>query len=535
MKGRLSLMRNFVIVHLVLFAVVTIFSVAPWPYILLSVAQLVYIPILLKLVCTERDWFWKFYPYFAIPAMAAVVLEQISAMTWEGYLAVIYLVFTLFVASYGVFRFVRRGFTNLEEFAIDMGLIYLAMGGGWYFAFVAGIDLGFSPLLTWLTAIHFHYSAFILPIFVGWLGRLYTSRIYRSAAAALLLSPMVVAIGITFSRWIEIGSVLLYAYGMGVLIWIVWTQPIFSGFQKWLVRMSFSVLAITLSFSLFYVLSNGFGLFSVTIDFMLRFHGLLNCVAFALLGLIGWSLHVPPTRYQPPSFPVSRLRGRQVVEKIGEVGKHSGLSDDLNAYGFESTKLSPRIVEFYENTMSFQLKASVHWHRWFKPFAFFYSFISRRMQQINLPLHTREVEMTGSIFTIHEGLDGRDHVRAWERKVDEQTIFTALYSQHSSNGRLYMNIALPLPFTTMTGVLELRAMGRDLQLTSKRTDSVSDAGTYLSIGENGLFKLPLQETFFIQETRDGNLKATHQMWIFSLPFLTIDYMIVHVGMDEENR
>lgn len=529
MKGRLSLMRNFVFIHLVLFAIVAIFSIAPWPYILLTVAQLVYIPILLKLVCTERDWFWKLYPYFAIPAMAAVVLEQLSSMTWAGYLAAIYLVFTLFVASYGAYRFVHRGFTNLEEFAIDIGLIYLAMGGGWYFAFVAGVDLGFSPLLTWLTAIHFHYSSFLLPIFVGWVGRLFTSRLYRSATVALLISPMVVAIGITYSHWIEIGSVLLYAYGMTVLIWIVWTQPLFSGLQKWFVRSSFSVLAVTLTFSMFYVLSNGFGLFSITIDFMLRFHGLLNCVAFALLGLIGWSLHVPPSRYQRPTFPISQIRGSQVAEEIGVVEKHSGLVDDLNAYGFESSQLSPSIIDFYENTTNFRLKSSVHWHRWFKPFAFFYSFISKRMQQINLPLHNKEVEMTGSIFTIHEGLDGRDNVRAWQRKVNEQTIFTALYSQHSSNERLYMNIALPLPFTTMTGVLELRAVGRDLQLTSKRTDSTSDAGIYLSVGRNGLFKLPLQETFFIQEVENDNLRATHMMRIFSVPFLTIDYLIDKVG------
>lgn len=518
-------MRNFVLIHLLLLAVAFLFSGAPWPYILLTVAQLVYIPILLKLVCVERDWFWRLYPYFAIPAMVAVLLGQISSTRWDGLFAAIYLLFTLFIASYGVSRFLRRGFTNLEEFAIDIGLIYLAMGGGWYFAFVTGIDLGFSPLLTWLTAIHFHYSAFILPIFVGLLGRLHSSRLYRSSAATLLISPLVVAIGITFSRWIEMGSVLLYVYGLGGMIWIVWKRPLFRGLQKWLVRMTFSVLAVTITFSMFYVLSNGFGVFFVTIDFMLRFHGMLNCIAFALIGLIGWSLKVPPSRFTPPSFPVSQIRGRQAANKIGHVGNHSGLSDDINAYGFASASLSPLIVDFYENTKNFRLRASVNWHLWFKPFAFFYSFISRRMQQINLPLHNREVEMTGNIFTIHEGLDGRENVRAWERKVGEQTIFTALYSQHQSNGRMYMNIALPLPYTTMTGVLELHTVGRDLQLTSKRTGLASDAGVYLSLGRKGLFKLPLQETFFIQEIENGKLKAKHNMWIFSIPFLTIDYLI----------
>lgn len=524
MKGRLQQMRNFVFIHLLLFVVAFVYSPSPWPYALLSVAQLVYIPILLKLVCREQDWFWKLYPYFAVPAMGAVLLEQISSTRWDGLFAAIYLLFTLFVATYGIARFLRRGFMSLEEFAIDLGLIYLAMGGGWYFAFITGIDLGFSPLLTWLTAIHFHYSAFLLPIFIGLVGRLYSSRLYRSAAAALLISPMVVAVGITFSRWIEMGSVFLYVYGLGGMIWIVWRYPLFKGIQKWLIGVSLTVLAVTISFSMLYVLSNGFGIFSVTIDFMLRFHGVLNCVVFALLGLIGWSIHVPPPRFSPPSFPVSQIHGRQDASKIGQVGNYSGLSDNLHAYGFEHSQLSPLIVDFYENTIDFRLKASVNWHFWFKPFAFFYSFISKWMQQINLPLRNKEVEMTGNIFMVHEGLDGRENVRAWERKVDEQTIFTALYSQHHCNGRLYMNIALPLPFTTMTGVLELHALGENLQLTSKRTDAASDAGLYLSINR-GLFKLPLQETFFIQDIGNGELKAKHHMWIFSVPFLTIDYLI----------
>ncbi|WP_194841439.1 YndJ family protein [Sporosarcina obsidiansis] len=520
-------MRNFILIHVLLFLVVAVFSMTAWPYGLLSVAQLVFIPILLRLAYTDRDWFWKYYPYFAIPAYVAVMLEQLISTSWEGLLATIYLFFTLFVAIYGVTRFLHRGFTHLEEFAIEMGLIYLAMGGGWYFAFISGIDLGFSPLLTWLTAIHFHYSAFILPFFVGFLGRLHTSRLYRSSTVTLLAAPMVVAVGITFSRWIEVGAVLLYVYGLGGIIWIAWHLRFTSWVQKWLVRISFTALAVTISFSMLYVLSNGFGLFSVTIDFMLRFHGVLNCVVFALLGIIGWSLAVPTPRFRPLDFPVSRIRGRKVANEIGEVGKHRGLSDDMMAYGLELSTLSPQILDFYENTIEYRLRASVHWHHWFKPFAFLYSVISRRMQQINLPMRNEEVEMTGSIYTIHDGLDGRENVRAWERKVKEETIFTALYSQHHTNERLYMNIALPLPFTTMTGILELRATGKNLQLTSKRTEPASDAGVYLSIGSKELFKLPLQEDFFIEDEGNGFLQATHRMWIFSIPFLRINYVIDH--------
>ncbi|AXH99125.1 hypothetical protein DV702_04865 [Sporosarcina sp. PTS2304] len=516
-------MRKFVVVHLLLFVVTLLVSGQPWPYGLLVVAQLFYIPVLLRMVCTERGWFWKYYPFVAIPAYASVILGQV--VDWAGSFAVLYLLFTVYIALYGVTRFLRRGFTHLEEFAIDLGLIYVAMGGVWYFAFATGIDLGFSPLLTWLTAIHFHYSAVILPVFIGWLGRLHPSRAYRFATVALLASPMIVAVGITFSRWIEVVSVFLYMYGFAVIIWLVWRTSFANSLQKWLLRFSFSALAVTISFSLLYVLSNGFGLITVTIDFMLRFHGVLNCVVFAGVGLLGWSLRVPPAHTEPP-FPISTVRGRRVAREIGEIGRHVGLSDDLTVYGLSSATVSPTILRFYEQTNDFRLYAAVFWRSWFKPFAFVYSLFSRRTQQINLPLCSEEVEMTGAIYTLREGLDGRENVRIWERNIGEQTIFTALYSQHETNGRVYMNIALPLPFSTMTGVLELQAVDGGLRLTSERTDSMSDAGVYLSFSDRGACKLPLRETFFIEEVEDGALRATHHMWIGPLPFLTINYSIV---------
>lgn len=526
-------MRRFVAIHILLFLAAMLFSTAPWPYGLLVVAQLVYIPVLLRMVVTETNWFWRYYPYFAIPAYIAIVIGQAVTTRWDGWFAALYALFTVYVALYGITRFLRWGFTNAEEFAIDLGLIYLAMGGGWYFAFSAGIDLGFSPLLTWLTAIHFHYSAFILPIFLGLTGRLDRSGLYRWAVGALLAAPMAVAAGITFSRWIEMFSVLLYIFGICTVIWIVWKNPFSTGLQKWLLRLSFSALAVTITFSLLYVLSNGFGFFAVTIDFMLRFHGVLNCVIFALAGIIGWSLAVPEPRFDRLAFPRSRIRGRRAAEEIGRVGGVHGLSDDLTVYGLTSESVSPLLIDFYENTNDYRLYAKVRWHRWFKPFAFFYSFISRRTQQINLPLHSSEVEMIGGIYTLEEGLDGRQNVRAWERKIGDQTIFTALYSQHETDGRMYMNIALPLPYSTMTGILELRAVEGGLQLTSKRTDPVSDAGVYLSFNDRDLFTLPLQETFFIRETEGGTLTATHEMWIFSIPFITIDYSIVLRGSETD--
>ena len=518
-------------IHIILFLIIAVFSVTPWPYIMLTSAQLLFIPIALRLVMHNRDWFSKRYFSFAVPAYTAVAILQLTADTpWDGLLAAIYLGFTILVASYGFTRFFQRGFSHLEEFSIDMGLMYLAMGGAWFFAYEANIPTGFSPLITWLTGIHFHYSAFLLPIFVGFLGRLNQSSLYKLVVSVILLSPMIVAIGITFSRWLELVSVIIYIIGIYGLILLSFQTHFSTPLQKWFVRTSFAALGVTIGFSFLYALGNVWGLFTVTIDFMLRFHGLLNCVVFALCGIIGWSLIPPSSQMRKLTFPVSKIRGKHVIgekfleDKVDVQLKYDGLIDSMAKY--QVGMVSPAIIDFYENTSKYRLFAKVKWAGWFKPFAFVYRFGSLYVGQINLPLSKKRIEMTGNIIPIQDGLDGRSGTRAWVRKVNGEVAFVALYAEHSTKSKTYMNIALPLPQSSMIGILELDQMNDGLRLTSKKLSGPdSDAGIYLAWGSY-LLKLPLEEVFHVNDVGNGKLKAKHKMWIFSIPFLTIDYEII---------
>lgn len=528
MKGRFLQMKmhNFVLIHILLFITIGISSVNPWPFLLLTIAQLIYVPITLRLIMNENNWFSKNYLLFAIPTYIAVAFLQILPSKWDGLFAGIYLIFTMIIALYGLTRFLKRGFTNFEEFAIDSGLVYLALGGIWFFAYKTEFNTGFSPLITWLTAIHFHYSAFLLPIFIGLLGRLYQSTFYKIICAILIISPMVVAIGITFSPWIELLSVMLYIFGLYGLIFLVWKTSFQIPLQKWLVRMSFAALGVTIVFSLLYALGTGFGLGALSINFMLLFHGLLNCILFAMAGLIGWAISVPSTTFQPPTFPSSKIRGRFAH---GNNPANLGLVDSMKIFEpqLNCSTLAPTVIDFYENTTDYRLFATVKWHTWFKPFAFVYKLLSRKIAQINLPLHQKQVEMTGAIYPVTHEQDGRENVRAWVRNIQQETVFIALYSTHKNNGRNYMNIALPLPFSSMFGILELNQIDNELQLTSKKLSSpMSDAGIYLAI-KKLILKLPIEEDFIVRERSDGSLIAKHKMWVFSIPFLTINYEIHH--------
>ena len=81
MKGRFLLMsnRNFAFIHVGLFLLAAICSDDPWPFLMLTIAQLIYVPIALRLIVVKKDWFAKRYNYFAIPAYLAIVLLQITS------------------------------------------------------------------------------------------------------------------------------------------------------------------------------------------------------------------------------------------------------------------------------------------------------------------------------------------------------------------------------------------------------------------------------------------------------------------------
>ncbi|BDH61297.1 membrane protein [Lysinibacillus sp. PLM2] len=425
--------NKWTLISIVLFLVAVVFGEDEPFLLMLTVAQIAYVPLTLRMIMKRNDWFSRYYPYFTIPASFSVIFLHITNPTsWDYLFAAIYLLFTCVVAFYGISRFISRGFIHFEEFSIDLALIYLSIGGMWFFAYITKIDTGFSPMITWLTAIHFHYAAFILLVFVGLLGRIYKPKLYPLAASILLISLMLLAIGITFSVWIEWVSVVFYMIGIYMMIYITLRAPFVNQLQKGLILVSFGSLGVTIVFSFLYAFGRLTNYFSVSIGFMLQFHGFLNCMLFALVGLVGWSIFIPHSKKKKWAFPNSQIRGNIVIgEKIlpkilddRNSGLCKGLVDEMTIYEpyIDTSSLSPKILDFYENTIDYRLYAEVRWSTWFKPFAAIYRLFSSFVQQINLPLSSKRIEMTGDILKINKDLDGRMHPRAWIRKIKKKCI-----------------------------------------------------------------------------------------------------------------
>ncbi|MDP5274248.1 YndJ family protein [Chengkuizengella axinellae] len=501
---------------------VFLFSNQPWYFHLLTLAQILYVPWMMHTLLPDRS---KSSYLFTVVMMISVLTVTINSIYIIDILgASIYLLYTFYVAYCGINRFLSRGFTHWEEIAIDVGMMYLSIGGLWFFASVAGIDTGFTAIITWLTAIHFHYAAFLLTVSIGLFGRF--NKLPRTLFPLMLIMPMMQAIGITYFPWLELLSVTLYVGGLYIILWHTFKLKFASQLQKAALIISFGTVCLTIILSLLYVVGNVFGFWNISIQFMLQTHGLGNGIVFGFFTVLSWHFFTPDSLHKPKSFPISKIRGRWHQPQLVEFEK--GLVDDMFFYGV-SASCPQTIIDFYEQTEQFNLYAKVQWRRWFLPFAYSFKLVSYFIQQLNLPLLKHTVKMEGNIIKVSEHEDGRVKPRAWIRKINNRVVFKAIYSMHKKKEIPYMNIALPLPFSTMVGILSVKEENQTLHLSSIGNVG-SDVGIYLAIG-NYLMKLPLQEHFIVRESKVGHLEADHKMWIFGLPFMYIHYKIVNINQE----
>ncbi|MGU3369070.1 YndJ family protein [Bacillus mycoides] len=480
--------------------------------------------------------FYKFvsflYPIAAISAMLAFVTNHyFFALLWFAYTGI--------VALFGVSRLLERGWKPIEETAIDSAFIYLFLGGFWFFASVAKVSImHFSSDIVLLTAAHFHYSAFLLPLSAGLIGRKREkrSKVYDAIMFIIVISPMTVAIGITYSRIFEFFAVFIYLcaiYGYGVYVWRTKFNTISA---KVLLVLSSSTLMVTIMFSLIYSYGNFKQVMTITIAQMVWIHGVVNGIGVALPAFVGWMIEKSTPNYKYYGKTMSRLRGNATVgeaflhnRNLIDSKEYKGLVDKMNDFhseAFDVTKIPLSITRFYENTKEYELQSHIKWNRWFRPLAFCYEKMSKRVGQIHLGMGGKWETMHGSIIGIIDEKDGRENVRAWLRKNEAgESIFVALYSKHAYKNETYMNIALPLPYSNMTGILKLYNDTNQLMITSKlRERRKGDEGIYLHT-RFFTIRLPLAETFIIKESADQMLTAHHRMWIFGVKFLEIDYEI----------
>jgi hypothetical protein len=214
-------------------------------------------------------------------------------------LALPWLVITGLLAAVGLERAWRRGLRAPADLCIDASLVYVVIGAVWAIGDRLGArPLNFGAMIVLLTAVHFHYAGFVLPLLTGLAGRQLGGCTVRLTAGAVIISVPMVAAGITATQlnlgtWLEC----LAAWGMaaaGLLAGAVHLRlaTCYAG-PLW-VRGLWVVAALSLSMGMVCAALYGMRFYlplpGLTIPWMQAVHGTLNALGFGLSGTVAWTM-----------------------------------------------------------------------------------------------------------------------------------------------------------------------------------------------------------------------------------------------------
>ncbi|GAF11862.1 membrane protein [Bacillus sp. JCM 19045] len=512
----------------------------------LGFAVMIIVPLTMRILLRHSNTSTRFYDQmlkklnewiicFSIAGLLALSLSEV----WLALgFALIWVVATVVIALYGFSQLALKGFRDAEEVLIYIGCIYLAVGGGWFLLSIgkASSFLHYSQTIIDLTAVHFHYSAFVLPIVCGMLGRSLrrmgsSMKSFPLLATGIIAGPILVALGIELGPPVEPTLVLVYIFFVFwfALITIAYGLSL-KGFKRVGLILSSLILMTTMVLSYLYSAGLAWAPVLLTIPDMVRYHGMANAFGFALIALWTWNALAPKNLHSVPLVPVSSLRGAKYVQdKLlvnASVKQTDALIDSWETYTnkhFDSTKLAPLVAEFHEQTHLFTMEAEVQWHKPFKWVQKPIRLLTKKMKQLHIPTH--HAAMDGMIYTVLDDMNGTPQSNVWIRRTKEgEPIFTAAYSSHIREGIRYNNIGLPLPGGIMTGVLMPKNDEHNGLLLLGDGGS-GDAGVYLSFGSFTM-RTPIEETLHLTQVNSTTLRANHRLKVLGLSFVTLDYTII---------
>ncbi len=473
----------------------------------------------------------------------------------------------------GLGRILRRGLTPISELVIDLGHLYLPVGGAWLVATRAGVPfLGFHEPIVLYTANHFHFAGFAAPTIAGLLGRDRSdrSRFVRLEATARLLvagGVPLVAAGITLSHAVELPAAIVLAMGMIGVAAMAITQGIrrlrrgpprvsVSG-----VCLSLGGLSLVVSMSLAVVFastgsaSRGANAPLIPYETMAAIHGVANALGFATLSVIAFTVSPPkPPRPLGGSWPALFGRGFigpeffdrvRAIDASREVCGQLASLDAFAHVGFSPDKVDASVRSFYERTAEYTLVVTPNWHRPFRTGGIAFAWFARHfLGQLELPTRSQENDTVATrVFAVRDDIDGRSDVRGYVRTYLDGSVpranYVASYSTHRTGGRVLLSCAFPLPFACLVGVLRFENGDHTdgLLLTSRPLDDESalDEGMFL-MTPLGPMRLPVDEQLDVWPGEgEGTVRARHRVRVFGLRAFTLDYAIRrHVGVDRNS-
>ncbi len=269
-----------------------------------------------------------------LAAGPAAVLSALAFLPDRGALAaamtVPWLAVGLTAGVIGAGRFLSRRRLD-PTLGIDAALVFLAVGAGWLTISRAGANpLGFSDAIVQLTAVHFHYAGFALPLVAGLAAR-QSDRGLLVPAWVIVGVPLTAA-GITFGGALEwVAATVMAAGGLATAVLVARTALTQRGATRSLLLVAAVSLTAGMVLALGWAWSIRFGWSYLDLSEMARWHGTLNAIGFGFAALTALNLTRPAE-----GAPVEHLAlhvGRPPRTLLSAIGEAAGGTEPTSPVG----------------------------------------------------------------------------------------------------------------------------------------------------------------------------------------------------------
>ena len=231
-----------------------------------------------------------------IPAAGLLVISfWLPAGPIAGVLALPWLAVTGLTAAVAGLRWIKdpARFRPDVRHATDAAVAFLAVGAGFAFTDRLGAQpFGFSTTIILLTAVHFHFAGFVLPLAGALAYRRRPTRWLEAAIGAVVVGIPVTALGffgLPLANWV--GAVLTATGGLGIgVATLVIARTLVGGGATIFAVIAGASLLISMPLAVIYATGTLTGAAWLGMDLMARIHGGLNAIGFALPAMLAWTL-----------------------------------------------------------------------------------------------------------------------------------------------------------------------------------------------------------------------------------------------------
>ncbi|MDQ7918065.1 hypothetical protein RBU60_10795 [Mesonia sp. MT50] len=162
----------------------------------------------------------------------------------------------------------------------------------------------------------------------------------------------------------------------------------------------------------------------------------------------------------------------------------------LNLSESEITRLSEKMIDFYENTSDYHLNLSVKWNPLFKGFGILVKkLFSRRIHQLNIPTKnsTHAEAITSEIITLLDPRTNEIKYTIWFRTFEStgEVVYSGVYSTCTlASGKTCVKAVFPLPKGNATVIMSPTVGANGELVLNASGEKFGDPGFYFLLQDS---------------------------------------------------